>query len=130
MRYVVRCIALLVCLAASCSDGSVLPERVGIENVRASAELADEAQRLRRERPVSISVGICVVHAGCAGWFEPQPSTQIIILDKGREMNVRTLRHEWCHAMQYEAKRPMSEDEAKAAEENRWPDWVKKADGK
>lgn len=110
---------LLATLAVCCAE-EVLPERVGIEDMRATARLGKEVQKLRKEMPLPWEVQIVVVHRDCQAWADIEPRRQIIILDAGEVENRKRLRHEWTHFHQHAQKRPMwgakAETECRAAE--------------
>lgn len=97
----------------SCAMGEDSP---GIANAEATARLGPEIVRLQKRLQLKREVSVVVLDKRVYGWTDDDATRRIIIVDKGHEENVRTLRHEMEHCRQLDYGEPIDEEKARAAE--------------
>jgi hypothetical protein len=107
---------LLLALVLSCAA------LLGGEGERnALMELAPEVASLAKKIPLKRPITIKMFNPNNVyGWYQDEKTNerQIVIVDHGKDQNIRTLRHEWEHARQNDAGEPYSEPKAEAAEKD------------
>ena len=81
---------------------------------QATARVEPEIIRLRVTKPIR-GVEVVVLDRQLYGWWD-QIARRIYIIDRGDGQNIKTLRHEWEHARQWDAGEPYSERKAYDAE--------------
>jgi hypothetical protein len=83
-------------------------------------ELAPEVRRLMEKKPLKELTGIEIESATAWVEFPPEkPIRRIIIINEGKDINIKKLRHEWDHLYRKDSGDPNWKDEgpAKKAEE-------------
>ena len=85
-----------------------------LADVKATEKLSSEIVRLESSKPVK-PLTVIVINEDIFGWWDAM-NRRIYILNKGDRWNVKTLRHEWEHARQWEAGEPYDEQKAYNAE--------------
>lgn len=81
---------------------------------QATARVAPEIVRLMIVKPIR-GVEVVVLDLQLYGWWD-QIARRIYIVNRGALQNIKTLRHEWEHARQWDAREPYDERKAYGAE--------------
>jgi hypothetical protein len=98
-------------------------EEVQMQMVRRTSQIADdratekvtpEIVKLQASKPIK-SVEVIVLDKALYGWWDAI-NRRIYIVNRGTGQNIKTLRHEWEHARQWDAGEPYSERKAYDAE--------------
>lgn len=91
----------------------------GVADRKAEEQLAPEIKRLSEKVPLKVAVRVTVISKQLYGWWQvANLEPRIYIVNRGKDQNIKTLRHEWEHARQFCAGEPYSEEKAYAAEKD------------
>ncbi len=109
-----RAIAVLALSFACLAQEQPASEKAATES------LAKECERLTAKYPLKFKLIVTVITKDAYGFYTPASALEtrrIYIVDKGEKENIRTLRHEWRHAVQEQEGRKFDDEEARKAED-------------
>lgn len=110
----------VLCLVVFCASSALAEQSFdGISDRKAEDQLAPEIKRLSEKYPLKAEVRVTVISKTIYGWWQvANLENRILIVDRGKDQNIKTLRHEWEHARQFYAREQYSEEKAYAAEKD------------